>query len=225
MDNRSRWLVTLSVIAVVIVAVGFLGVFAFGWHAGTGCGAMGGGYGYGARGGWGSSEPLTNEQAVIAAERYVASVGDSALELSEVMVFDNHFYAEVGEAGTGRYAFEFLIDRFSGRASPEPGPNMMWNEKYGHMAGGMMGPLRGLGTGGSMTVSTEQAVEAAQRYLERYMPGLQVEDDAAAFYGYYTLHSVRNGEVVGMLSVNGYTGDVWFHSWHGVYLGTAFEDE
>ena len=38
----------------------------------------------------------------------------------------------------GIHAFELLIDRHSGAVYPEPGPNMMWNTKYGHM-GGMMG--------------------------------------------------------------------------------------
>jgi hypothetical protein len=54
---------------------------------------------------------------------------------------------------------------------------------------------------------------------------LQVEDHAASFYGYDTLHTLRNGEVVGMLSVNGYTGAAWLHSGHGAYLGMAHDDE
>ena len=38
------------------------------------------------------------------------------------------------------------------------------------------------------------------------------------FYGYYTIHILRDGKIYGMLSVNGYTGQVWFHSWHGQFL-------
>jgi hypothetical protein len=32
---------------------------------------------------------------------------------------------------------------------------------------------------------------------------------------YYTLHSERDGKVVGMLSVNASTGAVWYHWWQG----------
>ncbi len=38
------------------------------------------------------------------------------------------------------------------------------------------------------------------------------------FYGYYTLHTLRDGEIEGMLSVNGYTGEVWYHAWHGPFI-------
>ena len=41
------------------------------------------------------------------------------------------------------------------------------------------------------------------------------DEHADAFYGYYTIHTLENGEVVGMLSVNGFTGQVFPHTWHG----------
>jgi hypothetical protein len=44
-------------------------------------------------------------------------------------------------------------------------------------------------------------------------------DEAEAFYGYYTLHTLKNGQVERMLSVNGYAGAVWYHTWHGPFLG------
>ena len=69
-----------------------------------------------------------------------------------------------------------------------------------------------------MSVSPEEAIQAAQAYLDRNGTGLQVEDHADPFYGYYTLHTTRNGETVGMLSVNGYTGDVFLHTWHGNFI-------
>jgi len=227
MENRNRWLGTLAVIVVSIAVVGSIGAFTFGWHGGTsGFGMMGGMHG---SWGWGTSAsgvPLSNTEAVDAAESYIATYGGRSLELAELMVFDNHFYAQAREAETGRYAYEFLIDRFSGRISLEPGPNMMWNEKYGHMGGGMMGFFRASRSSDPMPISAEEAIEAAQAYLDRYAPGLRVDDHTAAFYGYYTLHTLRDGETtVGMLSVNGYTGAVWLHSWHGVYLGEALDEE
>jgi hypothetical protein len=60
------------------------------------------------------------------------------------MEFANNYYAEVKEKDTGIGAMELLINRPGSRVYPEPGPNMMWNTKYGMMSGnggrGMMGP-------------------------------------------------------------------------------------
>jgi hypothetical protein len=51
------------------------------------------------------------------------------------------------------------------------------------------------------------------------LPGTTVADEADAFYGYYTLHVLRDGKTIGMLSVNGFTGTVWYHTWHGNFVG------
>jgi hypothetical protein len=72
---------------------------------------------------------------------------------------------------------------------------------------------------GEMTVSPEEAVQAAQSYLDQIQSGLTADDHADPFYGYYTLHTLRDGQVVGMLSVNGYTSQVWYHTWHGDFVG------
>ena len=227
MESRKSRFGILAVVVVTIAAVGFLGAFTFGWPGGgmSGYGMMGGSDGGGM---WGTTttngEPLTNAEAEAAANRYVAAgFGSGDLELAELMVFDNHFYAQAREIETGRYAFEFLIDRFSGRISAEPGPNMMWNEKYGHMGSGFRGIFSQ--SGDEMSVTGDEAIVAAQEYLDRYVPGLQVDDHAAAFHGYYTLHTLRDGEISGMLSVNGDTGSVWLHNWHGIYLGEALDED
>jgi len=187
-------------------------------------GMMGGGM----MGGWGwnrystSGTPLTMDQAIQAARQYLAAWGNPDLVLTEVMEFDNHFYAEVEEKSTKIHAFEILIDRYTGIVTPEPGPNMMWNVKYGMMGGGMMG---GWGRGyigaaptANMPVSAGQARQNADQYLATYLPGAKADEDADAFYGYYTIHVVKDGKTIGMLSVNGYTGQVWYHTWHGTLL-------
>ena len=69
-----------------------------------------------------------------------------------------------------------------------------------------------------MSVTPDQAFESAQRYLDAYLAGTQADDHATAFYGYYTLHILRDGETIGMLSVNGYTRQVFIHHWHGTFL-------
>ena len=71
-----------------------------------------------------------------------------------------------------------------------------------------------------MTVTPQQAVEAAQTYLDSNFSeaGLTVDEHADPFYGYYTLHVSRDGKTVGMLSVNGFNTAVWPHTWHGTLL-------
>lgn len=177
-----------------------------------------------------SGETLSLDEAVEVAEAYVSAFGDDDLELSEVMQFDNHFYGEAREEGTGIGAFEFLIDSTTAAVIPEYGPNMMWNVKYGHMGGGMMGRGMGMmggiasGYSGEMTVTPQEAVELAQSYLDSALPGTTA-DDAEAFYGYYTLHTIgEDGEITGMLSVNGSTGQVWPHTWHGEFIDMVGHD-
>jgi hypothetical protein len=197
------------------------------------------GYG-GMMGNWGFTLPtdgerLSLDRAAEAVEGYLTAYGSgSNLALGEVMEFSNGFYAQVVEEETGIGAFELLIDPVTGAIHSEPGPNMMWNTEYGHMGGwsGMMGGMTlaprasagVMGYGyrqptGEMTVSPEEAVQAAQSYLDQIQSGLTADDHADPFYGYYTLHTLRDGQVVGMLSVNGYTSQVWYHTWHGDFVG------
>lgn len=197
-----------------------------------GFGGMMGGFG-GMMGGWGqgnqtNASPSTIDQAVNAAQGYVASYNSADLALDEVMEFDNNFYVIVKEKSTGAAAFEILVDRYSGYVHPEPGPNMMWNTKYGHMGGmmaGFVGMMRGWqgtypgnASTARMPVSVAQARAAAQGYLSGALPGATLSESTNTFYGYYTLDVVRDGKVYGMLSVNGYGGQVWYHTWHGGFI-------
>lgn len=178
-----------------------------------------------------NAQPITFDKAVEAAQQYLKSYHNAdpstdsgqALVLAEVMEFDNNFYALVSEKSTGAGAFELLVNRYTGIVTPEPGPNMMWNTKYGHMAGpsGMMGGMMG-GQGSQqtdpMTVTVAQARTTAQQWLDANQPGAQLADDEMQFPGYYTLDFLKDGKVAGMLSVNGYTGQVWRHTWHGNFV-------
>ncbi|TET13226.1 MAG: hypothetical protein E3J81_09205 [Dehalococcoidia bacterium] len=171
----------------------------------------------GMMGGWSGYNPnmeqITIDEAAEAVERYLGAYGQD-LALVEVMEFAWNFYAEVEEEDTGIHAMELLIDKYTALVYPEMGPNMMWNTKYG-----MMGGYR---TGGeptaNMPITPEQAKALAQHFLDTYLPGPTVAD-ADTFYGYYTLHTFNDSQVEGMLSVNGYTGAVWYHTWHGPFIG------
>jgi hypothetical protein len=37
--------------------------------------------------------------------------------------------------------------------------------------------------------------------------------------GYFTMDFLKDGMPAGMLSVNGATGQVWYHTWHGAFIG------
>ena len=172
-----------------------------------GPGMMGGGGNYNPNP---QAKSITIDQAADAVQGYLNAYGGK-LVLTEVMEFAWNFYAEVEEKDSGIHAMELLIDKNTGWVYPEMGPNMMWNTKYG-----MMGSWYGTPTA-NMTVSAEQAKAIAQRYLDANLPGFTVAD-AETFYSYYTLHTLNNGQVDGMLSVNGYTGAVWYHTWHGPFI-------
>ncbi len=199
--------------------------------------SMMGGYGYNNA----DLTPLTIEQTNAAVEKYMANLNNSDLEIAEIMIFNNNGYVVVREASTGIGAFELLVDPASQVAYPEHGPNMMWNLKYsglnhdnmiggfgGMMGGGMMNGYSGkmmegwnstvpLDISVPMTVTPEQAIEYAQQYLDANFAGATTEH-ATQFYGYYTLDFEKDGKVAGMLSVNGYSGQVFLHTWHGTFI-------
>lgn len=165
------------------------------------------------------------ERAEEISENYLDSIQTADLEISEIMEFEYNFYVIYSEHETGMGAFEMLIDKNTGQIFPEYGPNMMWNLKYGH--GGMMsGPGGMMGSGGMMggyypsgseSLSEQEALEIAQDFLDEVYPGAEA-DDPHPFYGYYTIHTTRDGNVFGMLSVNTFSGAVWYHNWHGDYI-------
>jgi hypothetical protein len=166
------------------------------------------------------TQPLTIDQARMAVDTYLKSLNNPDLSVGEVMVFDNNAYVMVTETSTGMGAMELLVDPVTQAVSPEPGPNMMWNLKYGMMRGsGMMGGYAApKDVSPDMPVTPEQAVQAAQRYLDSYQAGTQAEQQPDKFYGYYTLHILKDGQVVGMLSVNGFNSQVFPHTWHGTFI-------
>jgi hypothetical protein len=135
------------------------------------------------------------------------------------MEFQYNYYAIYYEKSTGARAFEMLIDPYSGRIFPEYGPNMMWNTKYGMMSGAMHGMMGGRGTlpTVNMPITSSQAAAIAEDYLKTYLPSASTEEPDT-FYGYYTIHILREGRIYGMLSVNGYSGNVWYHGWHGTFI-------
>ena len=159
---------------------------------------------------------ITLDKAVDVAKTYLASLNNPDLTIDEVEEYTQNFYVLFKEKSTGIGAFEMIIDKYTGSIYPEMGPNMMWNTKYGMMSGGMMSWAAGTTTV-TMTVTVEQAKTNAQQFLNANYPGTTV-GSIDTFYGYYHVDVFSAGNTYGMLSVNGYTGQVWYHTWHGAFI-------
>jgi hypothetical protein len=71
-----------------------------------------------------------------------------------------------------------------------------------------------------MPVSGEAVVSCSATSI--HLPGAKA-DSALPFYGYYTLDILRDGQPAGMLSVNGYTQQVFVHTWHGDFVEMSEE--
>jgi len=160
--------------------------------------------------------PLNITTAKTIAQNYVASLSNPDLKVEEVEEFTNNFYVKIHETSTDKGAFELLINKYTGSIYPEMGPNMMWNTKYGMMRGGILGGIFGTPTA-TLPVTATQATTNAQQYLTSYLPETTT-GDVTTFYGYYTIEVLSNGNPYGMLSVNGYNGQVWYHTWHGTFI-------
>ncbi len=198
-----------------------------------GPGMMGGRYAAGGT----SAEPLSIEQARQAVEAYLERLGDADLAVGEIMIFDNQAYAEVVTAANQSGAFEVLVDPISQAVFLEYGPSMMWNTEYGMMGGRGYGMMGGRGLGGMRSgmmgdwvpgtapegaaeggLTEAEALGIARAYVAGNLPGVETSDEADPFPGYYTIHTLKDGQILGMLSVNAFTGQVWVHSWHGVFI-------
>lgn len=131
------------------------------------------------------------------------------LRVGEVMQFSKNFYAEL-QTHDGKPATEILVDPSDGDTGIEYGPAMMWNTDYGMHQRDRT----------ETRISPAEAQERAQKWLHDRGSDLTV-GEAEAFPGYYTLHTLRSGEISGMLSVNASTGAVWDHTWHGIYITTS----
>ncbi|MFI1164623.1 hypothetical protein ACH4UM_13585 [Streptomyces sp. NPDC020801] len=194
---KGRWFP----LAVLVAAVAAL-IASFVWVAGSRSGPAG-------RGAMGVVSREGPVHSMADADRAAARFATRwNLHVGEVMQFSNGYYAEL-LAPNGSRATEVLVDPAGGAVRVEFGPAMMWNTAYGMM--------RAPRQSGAPAVRPDQAVRIADRWLSEHQPGLHAAEPDR-FPGYYTLHTLRGGHVVGMLSVNATTGEVWYHTWHGRFI-------
>ncbi|MDO8737089.1 MAG: hypothetical protein Q7K29_08445 [Thermoleophilia bacterium] len=84
---------------------------------------------------------------------------------------------------------------------------------------GMMGSdsVDNKATTADMTIKSADAASRAQKYVDVQLPGSKA-GNPDMFYGYYTVDVTKDGRTIALLSVNGYTGQVWLQTWTGSWL-------
>jgi hypothetical protein len=226
------------IVSVILLAVGFVGLgvtgvvanYKYGSGIGYSCesnsskGGAGHMFGTGGMMGMMGSSWFSNKDTSLESysfkevkektENYLEENNLEDLQIAEIMEFSNNFYMEIVEKDTNKGAMELLLDRNTGNIFPEYGPNMMWNTKYGlnmHMIANQ--------ADADMSIDEEGAIQLAEKYLNKRDAGEFIGEEADIYYGYYTIHTVtEEGKIAGMLSVNGFTGQVWYHNWHRVFV-------
>jgi hypothetical protein len=239
MTQRPRFVILTCAVVAAAASATFAIAAGPGMMGGSG-GMMSGPYGGLGGGGAGTSGvavPTKTQLRSVASEidSWLARSGFSGFKAAEVMDFANNDYVAVHDA-SGMPAFELLTNLRTTWIMEEP-PSMMWNTKYGTMGGlgsrvsAMMGGwMMGgrwqgwYGTGSGTITSTAEAVSVANNWLAEASPGEQVASDAGGspmghFPGYYSFDTTKGGKTVCMVSVNAATGAVWYHAWHGKFLG------
>ncbi len=219
--NKTLYILLVALLGLLVLSVAAIIATPLWTPQGGWCGGQwnvfqpGRGWGMGHHGGWGqggwnSYITVDRDNVVKYAEDYAKSYS-SNLEVKVVEEYTNNFYVIVWDTQRDIGAFELVISR-NGGVHFEP-HSMMWNTLYGpHSIGKTEWPI-----------SIEEAKKIAQNWIDANFPGGVVVEEYV-FPGYYTFHFKINGEMQ-MLSVNAYNGQVWFHSWHGGYIGEVLEDE
>lgn len=141
-------------------------------------------------------KPISTTEATRIANEFVASLNNPDLEVGHFQSWANNYYFNIMEKSTEKFTHQMLINKYTGQVFPEMGPNMMWTSKS------------------EMTLTKEEAKQKAEQFLQGYILGADL-DKGITFYGYYHFLVLKEGKLLGMLDVNGFSGQVWFHTWHG----------
>ncbi len=150
---------------------------------------------------------------------------DSNLKVSEIIIYsDTNYYFSIEEKDTAIGAMELLVNPYTGSIRPEQGPNMMWNTKYRMMGRNIYYNNDEIN---NIKLTRNEALIKAKEYVKNNLnTNYNVSDEGREYNGYFTFHIEENDTIVGMLSVNSYTGDVWYHNWHGSIVNIiTFHDE
>jgi hypothetical protein len=147
------------------------------------------------------------------------------LKISMIYVFeDRDPYFLITEVDTDRGAMELRASVRTGQIYPDRSVASMWNVKYTQHMGnrriigsGMMGGYyRDYDLDNELT--HEESVEIAQNYVTLKTDGYVLDADHHTFYGYYAFHLLNDSEIVGILRINAYSGQVAFSRFSGTLV-------
>lgn len=159
-------------------------------------------------------EDFTLEQLTENVETLLENYSEP-LKISMVYVFeDRDPYFLITEVETDRGAMELRASVRSGVVYAERSIANIWNVKYTQRMGnrriigsGMMGGYyRDYDLDNELT--HEEAVEIAENYVTLKMEGIVLDANHHTFYGYFAFHLLKDREIVGLLRVNGFDGQV-----------------
>ena len=163
---------------------------------------------------------VPGEEVIGVIQDFLDRLGNPDLAIARIREFNFAYQAEIIERSTGQHAFGLMFGRSSWQVSPEAGPNVFWNTKYGSMIAevgggyGMVGRLLAQDPISEVMPITETAARAIAVEAVRELDlDLNVDENVNVFYGFYEYHLTRNGDLVGELDVNGYSGQAWFKDW------------
>ena len=236
--RRSKIIWSTVLVISLLLLIGY-GIYEYTFARNTNFGSYGPGYyGSGMMSNWFGTNTNNNQRDYVgkekmsidkirdAVENYIQIYNDN-LEIADIFVFkDTDYYVSIQEKDTGKGAIELLVNPYTGDVYPENGPNITWNEKYAIYGGssyGMMGSFQQNRNNRNYRdeytekyIDRNKAIKIANEYAKRNIDkDFSVLDEGREFYGYYTFQVNEGDKPVGMLSVNYYTGDIWFHNWHG----------
>jgi len=166
------------------------------------------------------------------------ATGNGAFEL-QVDPFNKTAYPEMGPNSMWNLKYGGVIQagRVPGMGNV-PGQGMMNGRGYGRgmMRGGQNNqnaaptPAPGAtaapavtpaNVSADMPIAQDQAIKDAQAFLDKADPGATASATAVKFYGYYTLAFSKDGKVAGIISVNGYNGQVFPQNEYGTFIQEA----
>jgi hypothetical protein len=180
---------------------------------------------------WGASGnetyvPLGLTKTKELVDAYLQHFNVPNLVLKEIIVFNNNSYTRIADKSSGINVMELIIDTETDIVLSEYGSSFTWNVMYpsipdsktiGNIEFTPSGPVVNPAEN-PMTISPEQAKIIAQQYLKQYKINVKLSKTVETFSGYYVIEYLHLGKVVGMISINGYTGQAFRHDWHQIFL-------
>jgi hypothetical protein len=180
---------------------------------------------------WGASGneiyvPLGLTKTKELVDAYLQQFNVPNLVLKEIIVFNNNSYARIEDKSSGINVLELIIDTETDIVLSEYSSSFTWNVMYpsipdsktiGNIKLTPSGPVANPAEN-PLSISPQQAKIMAQQYLKQYKINVRLSKTVEMFSGYYVIEYLHWGKVVGMISINGYTGRAFRRDWHQTFL-------